>query len=53
MFWFKSWIVYPYVDRFLDYSCLPLVVPAYNIETVVSYVGVLFVGCVHGWERAA
>ena len=30
--------MYPYVDRFLDCSCLPMVLTAYNVETVVHYV---------------
>ena len=28
-----SWIVYPYVDGFLDGPGQPLVLPAYNVET--------------------
>ena len=27
------WIVYPYEDRFLDGPGLPLVLPAYDVET--------------------
>ena len=35
MFWLRVGIVNPNVDRFFDGPCLPPVLPAYDVETVV------------------
>ena len=45
----QSWIVYPYVDGFLDGPGQPLVLPAYDVETgVCGVVPFLLYVCMDG-----